>query len=43
MTQSEALIEINEMVFPAVTEGDTVVHEGYTFTYVDGEWIETAS
>ena len=41
MTQAEALTEINAMQFPAVAEGDTAVHEGYSFTYTNGEWVVT--
>tara|TARA_B100000900_G_C20564666_1_gene710486 strand:+ start:1038 stop:1166 length:129 start_codon:yes stop_codon:yes gene_type:complete len=41
MTQSEALIEINAMDFPAVAEGDIAIHEGYSFTYTNGKWAIT--
>lgn len=41
MTQEEALTEINAMGFPAVEEGDIVIHEGYSFTYTNGSWVVT--
>jgi len=39
MTQEEALTEINSMIFPAVSEGDHVVHGGYEFIYTNGTWV----
>jgi len=38
MTREEARQEINNLHFPEVTEGDVATHEGYEFTYTDGEW-----
>ena len=39
MTKEQATIEINEMKFPVVVEGDKASHEGYTFIYTSGTWI----
>ena len=39
MTEEQATIEINEIIFPAVEEGDKAVHEGYTFIYTSGTWV----
>ena len=39
MTIEEALTEINAMHFPAVEEGDIIIHEGYSFVYRSGRWV----
>lgn len=39
MTEEQATIEINELTFPAVQEGDIANHEGYSFIYQSGEWV----
>ena len=33
-------MDINEMVFPAVQEGDRVLHEDVWYVYTDGTFIE---
>ncbi len=39
MSKEQATTEINEMIFPAVEEGDKAVHEGYNFIYTSGTWV----
>lgn len=38
MTEEQATIEINELTFPAVQEGDIASYDEYTFVYKSGEW-----
>lgn len=33
-------MDINEMFFPAVQEGDRVLHEGVFYVYTDGTFIK---
>ena len=39
MTEEQATIEINELSFPAVEEGDISSYDEYTFIYQSGEWV----
>jgi len=39
MTEEQATIEINELTFPEVEEGDTASYDEYTFVYQSGEWV----
>lgn len=39
MTAEEATIQINEMTFPEVSEGDVASYDEYTFVYQSGEWV----
>ena len=38
MTEEQATIEINELTFPAVEEGDTASYDQYNFVYQSGAW-----
>lgn len=36
---SEALEQINQLPFPAVTDGDIAWHLGHRFAYNNGAWV----
>ena len=39
MTEEQATIEINELTFPEVQEGDIASYDEYTFVYQSDEWV----
>ena len=39
LTQSQALLKMNALYFPAVEEGDLASQWGYDFIYQSGEWV----
>ena len=41
MTEEEITIEMNALMFPAVSEGDIAWHEGIRFKYISGTWVVT--
>ena len=40
MTEEEATIKMNEMMFPEVSEGDVAWHEEYRFVYRTDTWVQ---
>mgnify|MGYP000043825604 CR=1 FL=1 len=40
MTEEEATIQMNEMTFPEVNEGDTAYYEEYRFVYRTDTWVQ---
>ena len=40
MTAEEATIQMNEMTFPEVSEGDIAWYEEYRFVYRTDTWVQ---
>ena len=40
MTEEEATIKMNEMMFPEVSEGDIASYEEYRFVYRTDTWVQ---
>lgn len=39
-TIEQATIEVNELFFPEVSEGDTIKYDEYWFAYENETWVE---